>query len=395
MDNLVVFVLISLLLVHCGNTFNDITTQTCWDDTFEARCPSPQKILIMQAKYGHIEVSKCVGEMFATLGYLGCYANVTDTVAAQCDSKDRCQIRGDDPKILESKECSTGLPMYMDITYVCIPEIYHMQSCSPIRVYRQLQYILSSDLWDQHCLVDSDQNLNVAVEAATNMKIKLRLRSIKLFSGSEVLVHYGDSEEVHLKLKNEEITEIPNDHLKITVDSQEHIFLIGYQAFGCDDMAAPAYAWMRREGDMATVGCYHSEYEWKMSCVGSKNIEANANIKTKYSAYGAKKILHNWYEAHCSFEEVFILGALFTSDILFALIIGVTVLLCAIVITIGYVCLKRSKYVYEAKNGPYEMATMMSDPSNTATWQKAKLQGNNDTLILPVNSLQSQTLQLR
>ncbi|ELU09028.1 hypothetical protein CAPTEDRAFT_220903 [Capitella teleta] len=55
----------------------------------------------------------------------------------------------------------------------------------------------------------------------------------------------------------------------------------------------------------------------------------------------------------------------------------------------------RSKYTYEAKSAPYEMATMMSDPSNTATWQKAKLQGNNDTLILPVNSLQEQTLQLR
>ncbi|ELT93825.1 hypothetical protein CAPTEDRAFT_193928 [Capitella teleta] len=365
MDILLVFVLISLLLVHCGNTLNDITTQTCWDDTFEARCLSPQKILIMQAKYGHIEVSKCVGEMFATWGSLGCYANVTDIVAAKCHSKDRCQIKGDDPEILQSKECSTGLPMYMDITYVCIPETYRMQSCSPLRVNRQLQYILSSDLWDQHCLIDSDQNLNVAVEAATNMKIKLRLRSINFFSGSEVLVHYGDSEEVNLELKSEEITEIPNDHLKITVDSQEHIFLIGYQAFGCDDMAAPAHAWVRREGDVATVGCYHSEYEWKMSCVGSKWIGPRSNCTNK------------------------------KQDILFALIIGVTVLLCAIVITIGYVCLKRSKYTYEAKSAPYEMATMMSDPSNTGNWQKAKLQGNNDTLILPVNSLQGQTLQLR
>jgi hypothetical protein len=40
------------------------------------------------------------------------------------------------------------------------------------------------------------------------------------------------------------------------------------------------------------------------------------------------------------------------------------------------------------------MATLMSEPGNAATWQKAKLQGNNDTLILPVNNFNAQTLQL-
>ncbi|ELT87118.1 hypothetical protein CAPTEDRAFT_199044 [Capitella teleta] len=319
----------------------------------------------MQARYGHIEISKCVGEIFATWGSLGCYANVTDIVAARCDAKDRCRIAVQDSEIVASKECSTGLPMYMDISYMCIPETYRMQSCSPLRVNRQLQYILSTDLWDQHCLIDSDQNVNVAVEAATNMKIKLRLRSIKMNSGSKIVVHYGEGKEVNLELKNEEITEIQADNLMITLGSQEDIFLIGYQAFGCDDVVAPVHAWVSREEDIATVGCYHSEYEWKMSCVGSKWIGPRSN---------------------CTEKKI---------DILFALIIGLTILLCAIVITVGYVCLKRAKYTYEAKSAPYEMATMMSDPSNTATWQKAKLQGNNDTLILPMNSLQGQTLQLR
>ena len=55
----------------------------------------------------------------------------------------------------------------------------------------------------------------------------------------------------------------------------------------------------------------------------------------------------------------------------------------------------RAKYTYASKAAPYEMTALMSDPSNTATWQKAKMQGNTDTLILPVNTLQSQTLQLR
>ncbi|ELU10348.1 hypothetical protein CAPTEDRAFT_224780 [Capitella teleta] len=163
--------------------------------------------------------------------------------------------------------------------------------------------------------------------------------------------------------------------------------LIGFQAIGCDDMAAPAYAWVSREGDMATIGCYHSEYEWKMSCIGSKWIGPQSNCTDKKQ----EVVNPTPTQKHPQKEKT----QFFTTDILFALIIGLTVLLCAIVITVGYVCLKRSKYTYEAKSAPYEMATMMSDPSNTATWQKAKLQGNNDTLILPVNSLQGQTLQLR
>ncbi|ELT93821.1 hypothetical protein CAPTEDRAFT_193924, partial [Capitella teleta] len=228
MDILSVVLQISMFVI-CGQAFQDVNSKACWDDEFHARCPSPQKILIMQAKYGHIEISKCVGEIFATVGSLGCYANVTDIVAARCDAKDTCRIAVQDSEIVASKECSTGLPMYMDISYMCIPETYRMQSCSPLRVNRQLQYILSTDLWDQHCLINADQNVNVAVEAATNMKIKLRLRSIKMNSGSKIVVHYGEGKEVNLELKNEEITEIQADNLMITLGSQEDIFLIGYQ----------------------------------------------------------------------------------------------------------------------------------------------------------------------
>ena len=52
-------------------------------------------------------------------------------------------------------------------------------------------------------------------------------------------------------------------------------------AFGCDDMAAPSHAWVNRDRDTATVGCYHSDYEWKMSCVGSKWIGPRSNCTDK------------------------------------------------------------------------------------------------------------------
>ncbi|ELT93840.1 hypothetical protein CAPTEDRAFT_193943 [Capitella teleta] len=369
---LIVLALLHISIGHCSldDHIEVVTSQTCDNDIFQARCPSPQRILISHAKYGHIEVSKCVDAMFSSFGALGCYANVTDIVGSRCNGKPRCEIDGDDPVIVSSNVCKAGLPVYMDIAHVCLPEILTIHHCNPLKVSRQLQYVLSTDLWNQHCFYDADQNLNVAIQADANMKIKLRLRSVHVQQLHSVSIEYADNEEIEIPLNNGEITEVPVDQLTVKLSNQDNVFLIGFQAFGCDDMAAPAYAWVSRDGDVATIGCYHSEYEWKMSCVGSKWIGPRSNCTDKQQA-------------------------VFTLDILFALIIGVTVLSCAIVITIGYVCLKKSKYTYEANSTPYEMATMMSDPSNTATWQKAKLQGNNDTLILPVNSFQGQTLQLR
>ncbi|ELU12288.1 hypothetical protein CAPTEDRAFT_207525 [Capitella teleta] len=367
----------------------ETTVQTCDDEVFQARCRFPQELLITQAKYGHIEVSRCVGDIFESLGSLGCYANVTDIVGTKCNGKNRCDIPWNDPEIVATKSCEKGLPMYMDTSFVCIPGKHDVEGCNTISVSRKMQYLLSQDIWDHHCFYDLEQNVNVELSAESNMKIRINMQYVfgeALTEREEAYATYGDGVRVSLQ---EQSIEIGSSHLTLTLTNSNPRLLIGFQAFGCEDLETPAYAWVSREGDMATIGCYHSEYEWKMSCVGSKWIGPRSNCTEKQQEMSkptSTKVTKAPYTEN---------KTVFTTDILFSLIIGLTALLCAIVITVGYVCLKRSKYTYEAKSAPYEMATMMSDPSNTATWQKAKLQGNNDTLILPVNSLQGQTLQLR
>ncbi|ELU10353.1 hypothetical protein CAPTEDRAFT_224781 [Capitella teleta] len=378
------------LFICYTHAFQVTTVQTCSDEVFQARCLFSQKILVTQCRYGHIEVSRCVDDIFASLGSLGCYVNVTELVGAKCNGKYRCDIPWNDPEIVATQSCKKGLPMYIDTSYVCIPDTYDVQDCGTISVNRQMHYLLSKDVWDHHCFYDLEQKVNVDFSAEPNLKIKMYVQDISdtqaVTNDGEIYVTYDDGERLSL---HEESSEIESSHLTLTFTNKHVIKLIGFQATGCDDMAAPVYAWVSREGDMATVGCYHSEYEWKMSCIGSKWIGPRSNCTDKKQDI-IKSISTPETTAPYAKNTHFL-----TTDILFALIIGLTVLLCAIVITIGYVCLKRSKYTYEAKSAPYEMATMMSDPSNTATWQKAKLQGNNDTLILPVNSLQGQTLQLR
>ena len=98
----------------------------CYGEVLRAQCPYTQQILITEAKYGHIEASKCVAEMFASLGQFGCYADVKNIISQKCGGKQRCDITMPDPEIIASKTCPTGLPMYLDVTYVCIPGKSHI-----------------------------------------------------------------------------------------------------------------------------------------------------------------------------------------------------------------------------------------------------------------------------
>jgi hypothetical protein len=102
----------------------EVDTQTCDNEVFQARCSHSAKILVTQARFAHIEVSRCVNEIFASFGSLGCYANITDLIGQRCNGKNRCDIDDEDPSVLATKECTTGLPMYMDISYVCKPGKY-------------------------------------------------------------------------------------------------------------------------------------------------------------------------------------------------------------------------------------------------------------------------------
>lgn len=103
-------------------TISETHSQTCLNEVFQGRCPYSQNILVTSAKYGHIEISRCVDDLFAGIGSLGCYANITDIIGQKCNGKARCEIAiPEDEEITSTKACKTGLPMYMDIRYVCVP----------------------------------------------------------------------------------------------------------------------------------------------------------------------------------------------------------------------------------------------------------------------------------
>ncbi|ELU03343.1 hypothetical protein CAPTEDRAFT_212827, partial [Capitella teleta] len=163
-----------------------------------------------------------------------------------------------------------------------LSDTYDVQDCGTISVNRQMRYLLSKDVWDHHCFYDLEQKVNVDFSTEPNLKIKMHMQQIldttAVTYDEEIYVTYGDGERLSL---HEESSEIESSHLTLTFINKHMNQLIGFQATGCDDMAAPTHAWVSREGDMVTIGCYHSEYEWKMSCIGSKWIGPQSNCTDK------------------------------------------------------------------------------------------------------------------
>ncbi|ELU07613.1 hypothetical protein CAPTEDRAFT_209430, partial [Capitella teleta] len=144
------------------------------------------------------------------LGLLGCYANVTKLIGSRCNKQTRCTIDGEDPEVVSSKSCKKGLSMYMDISYVCLPGILSMQSCSTISVNRQMQYLLSKDIWDLHCFYDLEQNVNVELSSENNLKIAINMQrvagSVQTSSDDEVMVQYGDGDSIALREETDVVT---------------------------------------------------------------------------------------------------------------------------------------------------------------------------------------------
>ncbi|ELT87113.1 hypothetical protein CAPTEDRAFT_199038 [Capitella teleta] len=221
-----------LLFIRYTWAFQVTTVQTCYEEVFQARCSFSQQLLVTHGRYGHIEVSRCVDDVFETFGSLGCYANITDIIGLKCNSKNRCDIQWNDPEIVASKSCKKGLPMYMDTSYVCIPDTYDVQDCGTISVNRQMRYLLSKDVWDHHCFYDLEQKVNVDFSTEPNLKIKMHMQQIldttAVTYDEEIYVTYGDGERLSL---HEESSEIESSHLTLTFINKHMNQLIGFQAF--------------------------------------------------------------------------------------------------------------------------------------------------------------------
>ncbi|ELU14897.1 hypothetical protein CAPTEDRAFT_192083 [Capitella teleta] len=112
-------------------------------------------------------------------------------------------------------------------------------------------------------------------------------------------------------------------------------FIIGYRAYGCPDISGPKGTHVERDGSEATVKCIDTEQKWHLKCRGVHWIgvigtctpmaPVTRRPQTQPTPIGDDDKL------------------LIERDIVYLIVICATVFLSVLVITTGYVCLKRAQ----------------------------------------------------
>lgn len=99
----------------------------CQSKYFKAKCSFPDEVILVErARYGRMNLSKCVRENF---GYIGCSNDVLDVMDAYCSGRKTCSLRILDENFMNMKPCHEDLKSYLGIEYRCIKGIYGLIQC--------------------------------------------------------------------------------------------------------------------------------------------------------------------------------------------------------------------------------------------------------------------------
>ena len=103
----------------CRRVRVDATEQVvCQSKYFRAKCDAADEVvLVRRARYGRMNLSKCVRENF---GYIGCSNDVIDIVDARCSGRRGCSLRVLDENFMNMKPCHEDLKLYLSVQYSCV-----------------------------------------------------------------------------------------------------------------------------------------------------------------------------------------------------------------------------------------------------------------------------------
>jgi len=89
----------------------------CETETFNASCPADHVILMTHARYGRMQLSRCVKMDY---GHIGCASDVTEAADWRCSGRRRCKVRVPDAEFAKNKPCPDDLKPYLEAAYVCV-----------------------------------------------------------------------------------------------------------------------------------------------------------------------------------------------------------------------------------------------------------------------------------
>lgn len=86
-------------------------------EEFVARCGRGEAILMTHARYGRMQVGRCVERQELSVG---CSLDVLPIVDKRCSGRSSCFIAVPDSELEATKPCSKELRSYLEIAYKCV-----------------------------------------------------------------------------------------------------------------------------------------------------------------------------------------------------------------------------------------------------------------------------------
>ncbi|ELU05656.1 hypothetical protein CAPTEDRAFT_217504 [Capitella teleta] len=322
-----------------------VSVDYCSDETFQASCSQNQVIVMTEAKYGRMQMGKCVK---SDLGFLGCQVDALSRMDEKCSGKARCETAINDAEFTSSNPCSEELKMYLRADYSCVRVMSQSDICAAdgiIRLRDSSHVIASRQLASLPCFT-SGQRWTRKIQASTGQQINVTLIDLEIGAtvSSRACEEYGHVTDAHTKqsapicshgdrrktllISNSNIldlnlraaTELPNFALKLEV-------------LGCPDIKVSSESLIERNGDSLTVRCLNSKQTWNLNCVDNhwQGSLGNCSLRGGHHVVAAKS-------SNANSEPT---GRSLSTDIAISLIACVAILICVVVIAVGVNCWKR------------------------------------------------------
>jgi len=89
----------------------------CDTEVFRAECSDGQVVMTQRARYGRMQLGRCVE---IDLGYIGCQRDVLDVVDRRCSGLRVCEMRIPDAELESTRACLKELKTYLQVSYRCV-----------------------------------------------------------------------------------------------------------------------------------------------------------------------------------------------------------------------------------------------------------------------------------
>jgi len=109
-------------MLHCSRlaelqTPSSVEQSLCQSEYLRVKCDADEVVIITQARYGRMRISRCVKENF---GYVGCSIDVLPVLDLHCSGRRTCSVRVLDDNFDNVKPCHDDLKSYLEVKYTCV-----------------------------------------------------------------------------------------------------------------------------------------------------------------------------------------------------------------------------------------------------------------------------------